>query len=48
MDGSFAKDERIEECYAREALKSKDVDILDYHYYGSGFNDNISCISLVF
>lgn len=35
MDGSFAKDDRIEECYAREALKSKDVDIIDYHYYGS-------------
>ena len=37
MDGSFAKEERIESCYAREALKSKDVDILDYHYYGSEF-----------
>lgn len=35
MDGSFAKTDRIEDCYAKEALKSKDVDILDYHYYGS-------------
>lgn len=35
MDGSFAKADRIEDCYGRDALKSKDVDILDYHYYGS-------------
>lgn len=35
MDGSFAKADRFEDCYGKEALKSKDVDILDYHYYGS-------------
>jgi hypothetical protein len=35
MDGSFAKADRVEDCYAKEALKSKDVDVFDYHYYGS-------------
>ena len=41
MDGSFAKADRFEDCYAKEALKSKDVDILDYHYYGSESNSDL-------
>lgn len=36
MDGSFARTEVVESCYAKEVLESPDVDILSYHYYGSG------------
>ncbi|GAA5978097.1 hypothetical protein JCM10908_004228 [Rhodotorula pacifica] len=36
MDGSFARNDDIEACYPREVLESEDVDIISYHYYGSG------------
>ncbi|GAA6009071.1 hypothetical protein JCM10207_004083 [Rhodosporidiobolus poonsookiae] len=35
-DGSFARNDDPERCYHREVLDSQDVDILSYHYYGSG------------
>lgn len=36
MDGSFARTEDVQACYAPEVLACPDVDILSYHYYGSG------------
>ncbi|GAA5863738.1 hypothetical protein JCM1840_005748 [Sporobolomyces johnsonii] len=36
MDGSFARNDDPERCYPREVLDSPDVDIISYHYYGSG------------
>ncbi len=36
MDGSFARSEHVDACYAPEVLACPDVDILSYHYYGSG------------
>ncbi|GAA5830273.1 hypothetical protein JCM11251_001289 [Rhodosporidiobolus azoricus] len=36
MDGSFARNDDCERCYNKEVLESPDIDILSYHYYGSG------------
>ncbi|BGP53888.1 hypothetical protein JCM8202_006081 [Rhodotorula sphaerocarpa] len=36
MDGSFARNDDPEACYPKEVLDSEDVDIVSYHYYGSG------------
>ncbi|ORY72563.1 glycoside hydrolase superfamily [Leucosporidium creatinivorum] len=36
MDGSFARTEHIGSCWPVEVLQSPLVDIISYHYYGSG------------
>ncbi|GAA5904841.1 uncharacterized protein JCM6883_004880 [Sporobolomyces salmoneus] len=36
MDGSFARNDDPDRCYPKEVLESPDVDIISYHYYGSG------------
>ncbi|GAA5848532.1 hypothetical protein JCM8547_004542 [Rhodosporidiobolus lusitaniae] len=36
MDGSFARNDDCERCYEREVLESPDVDIVSFHFYGSG------------
>lgn len=36
MDGSFAKTSERASCFPKEVLESPDVDIISYHYYGSG------------
>ncbi|GAA5945121.1 uncharacterized protein JCM15063_006526 [Sporobolomyces koalae] len=36
MDGSFARNDEPERCYPQQVLDSPDVDIISYHYYGSG------------
>ncbi|GAA5968157.1 hypothetical protein JCM11641_003752 [Rhodosporidiobolus odoratus] len=36
MDGSFARNDSPERCYEEEVLKSAEVDIVSYHYYGDG------------
>lgn len=36
MDGSFARNDDVDACYPKEVLASDDVDIVSYHYYGSG------------
>lgn len=36
MDGSFARTSTVVDCYPREVLESADVNIVSFHYYGSG------------
>lgn len=36
MDGSYARNDDPESCYAKEVLESPLVDIFSWHYYGSG------------
>lgn len=36
MDGSFARTDNMESCFPREVLESDCVDIVSYHYYGTG------------
>ncbi|GAA5859544.1 hypothetical protein JCM5353_006319, partial [Sporobolomyces roseus] len=36
MDGSFARNDDPSRCYPQDVLENPDVDIISYHYYGSG------------
>jgi len=36
MDGSFSKSDTSESAFRTEVLESKDIDLMSYHYYGSG------------